>query len=147
MVDQFTPEMRSQIMRAVKGSNTAPERRLRQYLTEMGLHFREQAGELPGRPDFAIDTIRLAIFVDGDFWHGRWWTEKSAAPASNRKYWITKFEKNAARDRKNTVRLRRSGWSVIRIWESDLSRDFDEVSQNLCRRITQRTRTHGSGSH
>lgn len=138
MPERVSPEVRSATMRAVKGAGTSSERQLQQIILELGHSAREQATDLPGRPDFAIDKLRLAIFLDGDFWHGRDWLERGAAPERNRAYWISKFERNRARDRTADAHLRRSGWSVLRIWESDLLVDRAGVTRLIRARFVRR---------
>lgn len=138
MPERISAEARSATMRAVKGAGTSSERQLQQMILELGHSAREQATDLPGRPDFAIDELRLAIFLDGDFWHGRDWLERGAAPERNRAYWITKFERNHARDRTSDAHLRSSGWSVLRIWESDLLADRAGVAGLLRARLVRR---------
>src|SRR2546429_9412785 len=118
MAERITLAQRSAVMRAVKGAGTGAEAAF--AALGLGYRFREQARELPGTPDFVHDRLRVAIFVDGDFWHGRWWFERRAAPEGNREYWISKFERNRARDRAADCLLRRRGWAVVRVWESDL---------------------------
>jgi DNA mismatch endonuclease (patch repair protein) len=127
MPERVTPEVRSATMRAVRSRDTGSERRLRAILDSLGLPFREQASDLPGRPDFVFDEVRLAVFLDGDFWHGRHWLEGGQAPERNRDYWIAKFERNKVRDEVASRELRRNGWSVVRIWESDLGNERDIV--------------------
>jgi DNA mismatch endonuclease (patch repair protein) len=127
-------------MRAVKSRGTISERRLAAVLKAIGIRVREHADELPGRPDFVNDRLRLAVFLDGDFWHGRDWFEFGEAPVNNRPYWLRKFEKNASRDARATRLLRRHGWSVVRIWESDLLRAPEEVRRRVDRMVSSRRR-------
>jgi len=74
--------------------------------------------DLPGKPDFVFPDASLAVFVDGCFWHGC--PKCYHRPSTNRKYWDAKVERNKARDKRLRAKLRRSGWSVIRIWEHEL---------------------------
>ena len=93
---------------------------LARELRKLGLRFRMNVPELPGKPDFVFTEARLVVFVDGDFWHGRNWKarKQKLIRGSNADYWIKKIEGNIARDRRNRVALRRQGWRVLRIWES-----------------------------
>jgi DNA mismatch endonuclease, patch repair protein len=102
--------------------------------------------DLPGCPDFAFDRQRVLIFVDGDFWHGRQWKLRGLPNLAsqfercrNRKYWVEKIERNISRDRSNSRRLRRLGWAVLRVWESDL-RKRPEVSLSRVVRALERER-------
>lgn len=122
----------SAVMQRVRSKDTHPELRLSAALRRLRLHFSSHRSDLPGCPDFVFEKRRLAIFVDGDFWHGRQWRLRKLPNLAsqfergrNRDYWIQKIERTVARDRSNTRRLRRLGWSVLRIWESDLKRRPD----------------------
>jgi len=140
MADVFDRKMRSRIMASVRTSGTMPELLLLTLLHERRLRVRRQARELPGSPDLVFDRVKLAIFVDGDFWHGRQWFESRGAPAQNRRFWIAKFEKNRNRDRLADARLRRSGWSVLRVWASDVRKRPAETVQLILSRIQRRRR-------
>jgi DNA mismatch endonuclease (patch repair protein) len=122
MGDMFDQETRSRIMRAVRTAGTEPERRLAVVLKSLGLRFRRNDRGVFGAPDISFPRARLAVFVDGDFWHGRAWFEVGAAPATNSEFWIAKFERNRSRDRLVDLTLRKAGWSVLRLWGSDVRR-------------------------
>lgn len=121
MTDRVDPHTRSKVMASVRSSgNDSTEKRLRSTLTKAKIKgWRTQAKDLPGSPDFVFDTERLAIFVDGCFWHGC--RRCYRRPSSSRKYWDEKVRRNMARDKRVAAKLRRSGWSVIRVWEHSLS--------------------------
>jgi DNA mismatch endonuclease, patch repair protein len=119
----------SEVMRRVHSRYTGPELRVCSTLRRLKLNFSSHRAELPGCPDFVFERQQLAIFVDGDFWHGRQWRLRGLPSLAsqfkgcrNRGYWIKKIEGNILRDRANARRLRRMGWSVFRIWESDLKK-------------------------
>jgi len=101
-------------MARIKGKDTGPERIVAAGLAALGLPFDQHVADLPGRPDFVFRDAKLAVFVDGSFWHG-WrfplWKHKLAAK------WRNKIAATRRRDRRNFSRLRRAGWRVIRIWE------------------------------
>lgn len=140
MPEILTAAARSRVMRSVKRSGTAAERRLRDLLQRLWTRtkFHEQASELPGCPDFVSYRLRVVVFVDGDFWHGRWWRRGGKVPVANRAYWLAKFRRNRERDRQADRRLRRHGWAVIRVWESDLLRRPQTVGIALSRKLRQR---------
>jgi DNA mismatch endonuclease (patch repair protein) len=81
--------------------------------------------ELPGKPDIVFMRRRLAVFVDGDFWHGRNWNERKQrlASGSNSDYWVSKIAYNRGRDEQNNERLAALGWRVLRLWETEVLRD------------------------
>lgn len=128
MVDNMTPEQRRLTMSRIKGRDTKLELVVRKELHKRGYRFRVNAGWLPGKPDIAFTRIKLAVFVDGDFWHG-WkfdqWSEKLAP------YWRDKIGGNIARGRRHIARLRRDGWSVMRIWEHDIKKDLERCIERI----------------
>lgn len=120
-------------MRVVRGSHTAPELRLRKALWSRGLRYRVCVTSLPGKPDLVMNSSRLAVFVDGDFWHGGQWVRRKLRAldeqfhqAERREYWLVKIRKNMLRDCVNTAALLSDGWTVIRFWESEVRRALDE---------------------
>jgi DNA mismatch endonuclease Vsr len=94
-------------------------------LRRMRLKFSRNVPSLPGKPDIVFVRQQVAVFCDGDFWHGRKWNVRKGklARGSNAEYWVAKIEANIARDRRHRSKLRRAGWRVIRLWESDILRD------------------------
>jgi DNA mismatch endonuclease, patch repair protein len=114
-----TGEARSAIMRAVKSQSTNPELAVRDQLRPFGLRMRFNAPYLPGKPDIAIHSVMLAIFVNGCFWHGHGCKRGARTPKTNAKYWTAKIARNRARDRRNAALLREKGWRVLTIWECD----------------------------
>jgi DNA mismatch endonuclease (patch repair protein) len=107
------------VMRANRKTDTAPELRLRRELHRRGLRFRKhlriQAGEMAVRPDVVFSRQRVAVFIDGCFWHGC--PQHGTSPKSNAGYWTDKLARNQARDRATGEALTEAGWTVIRIWE------------------------------
>ena len=122
MPDNLTPEQRSFCMSRVKGKDTGLEMRVRSALHRRGLRFRKHAKDLPGKPDVVFRKARVAVFVDGDFWHGyRFpsWEDKVSD------FWKKKINKNRERDAANHRRLRQMEWTVIRLWQHEVEEDFD----------------------
>jgi len=106
-------------MARVKSKGTGAELLMAALLKRNGLRFRAQAGDLPGKPDFVLRSRQVAIFVDGEFWHGRGFARwKSKLDG----YWLRKISRNMHRDRRSFAALRKLGWSPVRVWESDLLR-------------------------
>jgi DNA mismatch endonuclease, patch repair protein len=105
--------------------DTRAEVLLRRALWAKGLRYRLHAKELPGKPDIVFRRQHLAVFVDGDFWHGRDWEKrrKKLAKGSNADYWLAKIGYNIERDRKSTELLVDMGWAILRFWETDLLDD------------------------
>jgi len=107
-------------MAAIRSTDTRPERTIRSMLFRHGLRFRNNVRSLPGCPDIVFTQAKVAVFIDGDFWHG-WrfpaWGEKLGA------YWREKIAGNRARDRRTRRALRTSGWVVLRFWGHDVADD------------------------
>ena len=106
-------------------SSTAHQRLLRTLLWRCGLRYRKNVRTLPGKPDIVFSSTRVAVFCDGDFWHGRDWRRHSSKLRSgtNVSCWIPKIKANRNRDRRNDRLLKSNGWTGIRLWESDIHRD------------------------
>ncbi|HNU50191.1 MAG TPA: very short patch repair endonuclease [Verrucomicrobiota bacterium] len=130
MADIFSKRKRSEVMAAVRSSgNESTELR---FITLMrGLHITgwRRRQKLPGSPDFVFREQRLAVFVDGCFWHGC--PKHGSFPSTRRTFWLKKFASNKARDRDVTRKLRQRGWRVIRIWEHELKNPARCLAQLL----------------
>ena len=132
MPDHMTPAQRSHAMKCVKLKDGPLERIIQRELRGVGLRFRRNCKALSGSPDIVFPKQRVAIFVDGDFWHG-WrlpvWEHKLSD------FWKLKLRANRKRDQRNFRRLRGAGWTVIRLWEheirSDSSRCIDRILRAL----------------
>jgi len=121
MSDVFTSKKRSAVMARIRGQgNKTTELALAAILRAEGVSGWRRHLPLPGRPDFAFPRVKIAIFVDGCFWHGC--PKCYRRPASNRRFWDGKLLRNQARDRLVSRQLRIRGWTVFRIWEHDLKR-------------------------
>lgn len=120
--DIMSPEARSAVMSRIKGRNTGPELKMAAAFAKHQLSWEGHVRDLPGRPDFVFRDAKVAVFVDGDFWHG-WrfpvWQDKLSEK------WEAKIEGNRVRDARNHRRLRRMGWKVVRLWEHQVSADID----------------------
>ena len=104
-----TSKQRSELMSKIRSNNTKPELLLRRKLWGQGLRFSRKTSKLPGKPDIVLEKYKIAVFIDGEFWHGYRWKQKKKKIKDNRDYWIPKIERNVARDRKNNRQLRRAG--------------------------------------
>ena len=114
----YTTKQRSKTMAKIRGKNSVPELLLRKALWAKHIRFRIHKKDLPGRPDLVIDKYRLAVFVDGDFWHGYQWHLRK--PKSNQSFWIPKIERNMQRDRFVNQQLTEMGYTVMRFWEHEI---------------------------
>ncbi|MGB4592332.1 MAG: very short patch repair endonuclease [Coriobacteriia bacterium] len=136
MTDTYSPETRSRVMRQVKGKDTSPEVALRRALWARGVRgWRLHRRDLPGTPDLAFGgNVRLAVFVDGAFWHGhptKYW------PGRSGEYWDKKIARNIERDLAANDSLEELGWTVLRVWDFDVLRNpsaaADQVAAELSR--------------
>ena len=119
-------------MRSVRSIGTGAERKCEKILRTLGIRFHENSNRLPGRPDFVLSEVGVALFVHGCFWHSHRGCKRSALPKSNRDYWEEKMARNRRRDRRVRDKLRRSGWRTAVIWECKLG-DTASVSRRLAK--------------
>jgi DNA (cytosine-5)-methyltransferase 1 len=121
----------SDIMRNIKSRDTGPEIRFRKALWKYGIRYHLYSNDLPGKPDIVLPNKQIAIFIDGDFWHGNQWKKRDLAsleeqfPNHKQAYWPEKIHRNMERDISNTDRLLKEGWRVLRFWTSDIEQDLD----------------------
>lgn len=129
--DHVSPTTRSSIMRAVKSKGArSTERKLRAAIVAKGIKgWRMHADELPGKPDFIFLERKLAIFVDGCFWHGC--PKCYRRPHSSQSYWDAKVAGNIARDKSRRAELRKSGWSVLRFWEHEVKTSAFKAAEKI----------------
>ena len=121
MSDVFNKEKRSQIMRAVKSRNTkSTEQTLLSLFKENGVTGWKRTYNVKGHPDFVFLKQRVAIFVDGCFWHGH--DCRNTRPSDNAEYWQKKRERNIRHDKEVTKKFEERGWTVLRIWECELKK-------------------------
>lgn len=120
-----TPEIRKR-MSKVRLKNGKAETILAKHLWHEGYRYRRNYKKLPGSPDIALTAYRVAVFVDGEFWHGENWEERKAKLKHNREYWIEKIEENMARDKRVDAQLQEMGWVTIHFWEKQVLRHTDE---------------------
>ena len=125
-------------MQAVKQRDTPLELRLRRELWRRGFRYRKNYAKAPGKPDVALVGLRIAIFCDGDFWHGHDWENRRKDFRANADVWIAKIERNMERDREVTRRLTADGWTVLRFWGSDIQKDVAACVAQIERAVQQR---------
>lgn len=154
----YRPKPRDEVARnmsAIRSGENRTEVALRRALYALGLRYRKYANRLPGRPDLVFRRSRVVVFVDGDYWHARELVEGTGTalrrrlrrlPEESRKYWLKKFRYRVGRDREVTELLRRDGWTVIRLWESDVRRDVDSAARRIATKINQGARRQAKKS-
>lgn len=119
-----TPAIRKR-MSKVKLKKGKAETILAKRFWNLGHRYRRNYKKLPGSPDIVFTKFHIAIFVDGEFWHGKDWAARKEKLVHNREYWIEKIEENIARDRRVDRELLQMGWAPVRFWEKDVLKDPD----------------------
>jgi DNA mismatch endonuclease, patch repair protein len=128
-------------MRAIRGKNTGPELLLRQQLRLAGiLGYRIHNSKLPGSPDIAISSARLAVFVDGVFWHGH----SSKFRKIRTEHWRKRIRKNMSRDRRIDRELKAQGWTVMRVWDLEVLSDSVVIAQRIAAHVRARRNAFNS---
>lgn|SRR5690606_10871234 len=127
----YTTKKRSKIMSKIRGKNSKPELLFRKALWAKGVRYRVNNTQLPGKPDISIKKYRLAIFIDGEFWHGYNWDERKNTIKSNRRFWIPKIERNLQRDKEVNQALQDIGYTVFRFWVKDVKNDLGKCINDV----------------
>ncbi|NOX48541.1 MAG: very short patch repair endonuclease [Chlorobi bacterium] len=120
----YTTKERSKLMSKIRGKDTKPEVMFRKALWARGYRYRKNVKKLPGKPDVVLRKFKLAIFIDGEFWHGHNWEEKKKSIKSNRAFWIPKIERNMQRDEQVEEELKDMDFTVFRFWEQQIKKDL-----------------------
>lgn len=127
----YTTKKRSKIMSKIRGKNTKPELLFRKALWKKGVRYRVDNKNLPGKPDVSIQKYKLAIFIDGEFWHGYNWDERKDSIKSNRDFWVPKIERNMQRDREVNQQLNKMGYTVFRFWEKEIKNELNKCINDV----------------
>lgn len=129
VMDNLKPEQRRKNMKHIRSKDTEIERILRQALWKEGIRYRKNYNKLPGKPDIAITKYKIAIFCDGEFFHGKDWEQlqEKLKNSNNSEYWIKKIQRNIHRDYEVERAIRAQGWIVLRFWGKEIKRDV-----NMC---------------
>ena len=130
-----TDEATSRRMSHVSLKGGTEESKLAKALWHLGYRYWRNYKKLPGKPDIAIKRYHIAVFVDGEFWHGYDWENRKEKLNRNREYWIEKIEENMARDKRVDAELLERGWKPIHFWCRDININTDECIaqiQDIC---------------
>lgn len=127
----YTTKKRSKMMGKICGKNTKPELLFRKALWKKGIRYRVDSKKLPGKPDISIIKYKLAIFIDGEFWHGYNWTERKETLKSNKGFWVPKIERNMQRDREVNHQLEEMGFTVFRFWTNEIKHNLDKCINDI----------------
>jgi len=123
-MDKLTKEQRRKNMQANKSTGTKPELLLAKTLFARGHRYRKNDKTVFGKPDLAFKKIKLAIFVDGEFWHGKNWQERKNDHKTNQEFWYQKIERNIERDKEVNEELTKQGWTILRFWAKDIEKNL-----------------------
>ena len=130
-MDRLTPEQRHKNMQAVKSKGTKIEVKLGKAMWKLGLRYRKNYKKLPGKPDFVLVSAKIAVFCDGEFWHGKDWDERKNDIKSHQDFWFAKIEKNMKRDAEINSQLESLGWVVVRFWGKQIEKHVDECAETV----------------
>jgi len=141
-------------MSAIRASENRTEVALRHAIHALGLRYRKYSNELPGKPDIVFVSARVAVFVDGDYWHARDLVEDNGEALLRRlrrlspearRYWLGKFRRRVARDREVSDELKNAGWLVVRLWESDVRKNVQRAASRVAAKVNRRIACETSG--
>lgn len=127
-MDVLTPEQRRKNMQNIHSKNTSIEMVLRKVLWHKGYRYRKNYSQLPGSPDIVLTKYKIAIFCDGEFFHGKDWEvlKPRLEKGKNGEFWVSKIARNRERDNEINKKLLFMGWTVIRFWGNDIKKNTDE---------------------
>lgn len=131
-MDKLTPEQRSYNMSRIKSKNTKPEKIMFNLLKKSGYKFAKHKKDLAGKPDIVFVKQKLTIFIDGEFWHGRYFKSWKNELSD---FWFKKISDNIKRDKKNTLLLKHDGWKVIRIWNKQILKNSNAAGKKIFKMI------------
>lgn len=127
----YTTKKRSKMMSKIRGKNSKPELVFRSALWKKGIRYRVNSKQLPGKPDVSIKKYKLAIFIDGEYWHGYNWDERKPNVKTNRRFWIPKIERNMQRDKEVNDQLYEMGYTVYRFWAHEVKDNLNTCINDI----------------
>lgn len=139
-MDVHNPEQRSKNMRAIKSTETKAEVALAKALWHLGYRYRKNNKTVFGKPDFTFKQLKIAIFVDSEFFHGKDW-ETRKKPQTNPEFWIKKIERNMQRDIEVNTYLESQNWKILRFWSNDIKKNLDACILEIQNAINERQTT------
>lgn len=139
-MDRLTKEQRYKNMSANKGKGTKLELLFGKLLRNAGVRYRKNDKTVFGKPDFVIRKMRITIFCDGEFWHGRNWEERKNDHKSNCDFWYSKIERNIRRDKEVNEQLKAQGWTVFRFWETEITKESDKCLNRILNYMNAKTK-------
>jgi DNA (cytosine-5)-methyltransferase 1 len=137
-MDRLTKEQRRKNMQAIKSKNSRIERILSNEIWKRGYRYRKNYSRILGKPDICFPSLKIAVFCDSEFWHGKEWNKNKKSIKTNKKFWVTKIENNIERDKKVTQNLINEGWTVIRLWGSKIKQKPKECGDIIEKTILEK---------
>lgn len=138
-MDFLSKEQRSERMQRIRSKGTRIEVLLGKALWAKGLRYRKNDRTVLGKPDFTFKRVKVAVFCDSEFWHGKNWKKAKERIKGNQEYWLAKIERNIRRDREVNLKLRNEGWIVLRFWGKDLQKGIDFFVEKVAEAIDSRS--------
>ncbi len=129
--DKITKEQRSWNMSRIKGKDTGIEVAVRKRLFSLGYRYRKNDNRLPGKPDIVFPKYKTVVFIHGCFWHMHSDCKIARIPKSNTDFWIDKLNHNVVKDQKTKETLEKMGWKVITVWECEIEKNINDVTQRI----------------
>ena len=135
-MDNLTQKQRRKNMQHIKSNDTSIEVMLKKALWKKGYRYRKNCKDIPGKPDIVFTKYKIAVFCDGEFFHGKDWEvlKPRLEKSNNGEYWVNKISRNRERDDEVNKKLLSQGWTVIRFWGNDIKKYTDE-----CVRVVEET--------
>lgn len=137
-MDVHSKEIRSKNMRAIRSSGSKIERILGKEMWKRGCRYRKNDKSIVGKPDFVFKRKKIAVFCDGEFWHGKDWDIRKKNIKTNREFWINKIEGNINRDERVNQSLKENGWKVIRFWGEDILRNPEKCAELVLKELDKK---------
>lgn len=134
---KLTEEQRRKNMQAVKATGSKIEVALAKELWRLGYRYRKNDKTVFGKPDLTMKRYKLAIFVDSEFWHGKDWNSRKRDHKSNQDFWIKKIERNIERDKEVNERLLKEGWTVLRFWGKEITKNLRNCTDKIIKTINE----------
>ncbi|MBS1536194.1 MAG: DNA mismatch endonuclease Vsr [Bacteroidetes bacterium] len=130
-MDKLTKEQRRKNMQAVKSSGSAIETMLAKELWKKGYRYRKNDASVFGKPDLTFKKMKIAIFVDSEFWHGKDWEIRKSDHKSNVEFWHSKIERNIERDKEVNLQLTNQGWKILRFWGKEIKSNLKQCINSI----------------
>ena len=136
-MDKLTKEQRKKNMQAVKAKGSKIETALAKALFARGFRYRKNDKTVYGKPDLTFKKLKIAIFVDSEFWHGKDWQSRKHDHKSNQAFWLAKIERNIERDKEVNLKLLKDGWKILRFWGADIQKNLQTCITKIEKTINE----------